>query len=485
MTWHWKELLPVDRYMVRTADYLHEVHQKVLTLLYQPLVGSIAYSLYMTLWSELKRDDYWSEEQTHRQLMLMMGVDLTAIFQERKKLEAIGLLRTFKTKADGVTTYLYELQPPMPPQQFFENDVLSVYLFNKLGKTQYRKLRERFVVDVIDKETFTETTYGFDEVFTSLHHSEIVSNHESEMVDSLALYEHQQFVSERKGESFHFTEKSFDFELLKKDLSSFIVPEHTLTPEVKETILRLAFVYRIEPLQMSRILQQSLVHDDEVDIGELRKRTQEWYKLEHGNEPPTLALQTHPLKHRTMANQQPQTEEEKVIALYETTPPLTLLESRSDGAKVPLADLKIVESLIVDYQLLPGVVNVLLDYVLLRNDMKLSKSLIEKIAGHWARKKVKTVTEAMTLAKEEHRKLETWKKQDSAKTSGKTTVKKKNPRRDQLPKWLIEEEKRLQEQQSAVRENLGASTMDLDEERRRFERLMEERRQRKQWKEEG
>ena len=64
-------------------------------------------------------------------------------------------------------------------------------------------------------------------------------------------------------------------------------------------------------------------------------------------------------------------------------------------------------------------------------------------------------------------------------------MKKKNPRRDQLPKWLIEEEKRLQEQQSAVRENLGASTMDLDEERRRFERLMEERRQRKQWKEEG
>ena len=35
--------------------------------------------------------------------------------------------------------------------------------------------------------------------------------------------------------------------------------------------------------------------------------------------------------------------------------------------------------------------------------MKLSKNYIQKIAAHWARKKVKTVREAMKLAIEEHR----------------------------------------------------------------------------------
>lgn len=81
------------------------------------------------------------------------------------------------------------------------------------------------------------------------------------------------------------------------------------------------------------------------------------------------------------------TEEEKMIKLYERTPPLTLLEKRSDGAKVAAADARIVESLIIDYQLYPGVVNVLLDYVLWQNDMKLTKAFIDKIAAHWARKK--------------------------------------------------------------------------------------------------
>ncbi|WP_017726626.1 replication initiation and membrane attachment family protein [Halalkalibacterium ligniniphilum] len=483
MSWHWKELLPVDRYTVRTADYLNDLDQKVVTLLYQPLIGTMAYGLYLTLWSELERDEYWSKEQTHRHLMLMMGVTLENIYQERKKLEAIGLLRTYKRKDQETTSYLYELQPPMSPQQFFENDVLSVYIYNRLGKSQYLALRDRFMVDVVDKNEYVETTYSFDEVYTSLHHSEIVSNHQSEMGEALSMSEKQELLYKRGEDELSFAKSSFDFELMKNDLSSYIVPENVLTEEVKQTILRLAFVYRIEPLQMSRILQQALIHDDEVDIGELRKRAQEWYKLEHGNEPPTLAMQTQPVKHRTMVKKEAQTEEEKVVALYETTSPLTLLESRSDGAKVPLADVKIIENLLIDYQLLPGVVNVLLDYVLMRNNMKLSKSLIEKIAGHWARKKVKTVVEAMKLAKEEYNQSEERKKQiEQGKHLGRPPAngRRKNTRRDTLPKWLLNEQANLEQNQNVAAKK--ETTKSFDEEKREFERLMEERKLRMQRK---
>ncbi|ARK31686.1 replication initiation and membrane attachment family protein [Halalkalibacter krulwichiae] len=442
MTWHWKELLPVDRFTIRTSHYITDIDRLTLTLLYQPLIGAVAHSLYLTLVAQLEKDEYWSDEQTHRQLMLLLGAPLEVIFEERKKLEGIGLLRTFKRKEeDGETIYLYEIQPPMTPKQFFENDVLSVYLFNRLGKNQYRQLRDRFTLDQIETEEFTELTYGFDEVFASLHHSEMVSNLKSETGSALRVESGKQLLNS-EHESFSFENQSFDFDLLEKSVSSFIVPTEVFTAEVKTLIGRLAFVYRIEPLEMASVVQQALIHDDKLDADELRRKVQEWYKIEHGNEPPSLGLQQHPAAYQTMQNQEPATEEERAIKFYETTPPLTLLEIRSGGGKVAAADAKIVESLLVDHQLLPGVVNVLLDFMLWSQDMKLSKALIDKVAGHWSRKKVKTVQEAMQLALHEQGKANQQSKKTNVAYNKKTTRSNHQPKRDKLPKWLLAEKEK-------------------------------------------
>ncbi len=291
MTWHWKELLPVDRFSVRTSQYISEMDRLTLTLLYQPLTGALAHSLYVTLMSQLERDQYWSSEQTHRQLMLLLGVSLEIIYEERKKLEAIGLLKTYKRKDEDGSTYVYELQPPMTPKQFFENDVLSVYLFNRLGKTHYRHLRERFMLDALPLDEYVELTYAFDEVYASLHHSEMVSSLQSETGKALQLNRDKALISRDHNEEILFENQQFDFELLEKSLSKSVVPEGFLTDDVKKLIGRLAFVYRMEPLEMSSILQQVLIHDDKIDPNELRKRAQEWYKVEHGKEPPALGFQ--------------------------------------------------------------------------------------------------------------------------------------------------------------------------------------------------
>ncbi|GAE28302.1 helicase loader DnaB [Halalkalibacter wakoensis JCM 9140] len=437
MTWHWKELLPVDRLCVRTSNYITDLDRLTLTLLYQPLIGAGAHSLYASLLSQLEKDQYWSNELTHRQLMLLLGVSLEVIYEERKKLEGIGLLKTYKRKDEGGgATYLYEIQPPMTPKQFFENDVLSVYLFNRLGKSHYRALRERFTIDQISHEDYTEMTHAFDEVFVSLHHSEMVSNLQSETGNALQINKEKELLSTNEGIEMIFTQ--FDFSLFEKSLASFIVPEEILTDDVRKMITRLAFVYQIEPLEMSSIVQQALLHDEKLDLQQLRKKAQEWYKVEHGNEPPGLGLQKQPVNHQTMAGIEPKTEEERTIKFYETTSPLELLEIRSNGGKVPVADAKIIESLLIDHQLLPGVINVLLDFMLYSHDMKLSKALIDKIGGHWARKKVHTVKEAMQLALVEQQKTTKEKTKGSQSEPQKRSGQRKQPqKRDKLPKWLI------------------------------------------------
>ena len=114
-----------------------------------------------------------------------------------------------------------------------------------------------------------------------------------------------------------------------------------------------------------------------------------------------------------------------------------------------------------EQKLEPGVTNVLIYYVMLKTDMKLSKNYIQKIAAHWARKKVKTVREAMKLAIEEHRQYLDW---ADGKTNGAARGK-KTVREEKRPDWMKEEENGNKPEQPAL------SAQDLEEQKKK---MMEE-----------
>ncbi|SDH74998.1 replication initiation and membrane attachment family protein [Alteribacillus bidgolensis] len=464
MSLHWTELLPIDRYAVRTADQLGNREHKTLQLLYQPLTGATAISLYNMLWSKLEKDCFWSGEATHHELMAMLNLPLDDIYDARRILEGIGLMRTFRRQEEKSTFFIYELQPPMTPAQFFQNDVLSVFLYNKLGKDRYIQLRSRFLIEAVDTRAYSEVTAAFNDVFSSLQYSEINPRNNLSNVE-----EDKELEGDYHEQNIHFNESAFDFDLLKADLPVFIKGDKLLNEPIKSVIRRLAFVYRLDPLEMSRIVQQSLSNDDLIDEAELRRKVQDWYRFEYGSEPPALGLRTQPAQHRTMSEKEPVTEKEKMILFYEQTSPLAFLESISDGAKVPLSDVKLVESLIFDYQLQPGVVNVLIDYVLKTNNMKLNQNLVQKIAGHWSRKHIQTVKEAMDLAKKEY---QTRKQRQPAgggemNTAGQARSYRPYVRKDKLPKWL---ENGAQKADKPEKEILNDSS--LKKQKQQFEEML-------------
>ncbi|WP_332694419.1 DnaD domain protein [Halalkalibacter lacteus] len=70
-------------------------------------------------------------------------------------------------------------------------------------------------------------------------------------------------------------------------------------------------------------------------------------------------------------------------------------------SKLVKADLKVIKGLQSNFKLLDPVINVLIDFVLFTQDFRLPKSLIDEVAGHWSRKKVSTVKQAVELARSE------------------------------------------------------------------------------------
>ena len=87
------------------------------------------------------------------------------------------------------------------------------------------------------------------------------------------------------------------------------------------------------------------------------------------------------------------------------------------------------EHLLIDQKLQPGVVNVLLAYVLKVNNQKLNKNFIETIVGQWKRLNIETVEDAMKITEKEHKKMKKIIKKDTEK---KFTRKKE----ETLPAWF-------------------------------------------------
>jgi replication initiation and membrane attachment protein len=436
MSAHWKSVLPVDRYVVRLNGLLHDYDRKVLTRLYQPLMGARAYSLYMTLWSETDEDSLLGEPSTHHSLMTATQMNLQQIFDQRRKLEALSLLKTFVNDGKEARTFIYQLEPPLLPDKFFQDDVLSVYLYNRIGKQKYDDLKKRFSIPSMDQSNYQEVTAAFDEAFRSVHYSELMPT--AEIQEQKQLDEGYEWVGRHHSDGIHVIGEQFDFNLFMAHLSGLIVPKEAITAEVKETITTLAFVYNIEPLEMCRLVEEAYdVLGERFNVDALREKVREWYAFEYDENLPRLSFRTQPVKYQTMNGKEPKTESEKMAQAFETYSPFDILEQAAEGGKPAPADLKLVENLMSEQKLPAGVVNVLIDYVMKTQDMKLIPNYVKKIGAEWARRKIKTVEEAMNLATAENKKYQGW---APKKGSYKKSPSKKPKRKEPLPKWMTEKD---------------------------------------------
>ncbi len=456
MKQHWMELVPIDRYIVHSSSILHDFDRNVLTNLYQPLIGSGAFSLYMSLWGELEKQKMWGKDTTHHTLMIMMDMPLQKIYQYRQKLEAIGLLKTYLSEKDNVRHFVYEISPPLSPKAFFDDMILAMFLYHRLGKTKYNQVRSTFLSPSFDTTGYQEVTSSFHDVFESVPPSEL------KKVEQIELQEEQVFHDRKEENSLQFSSDLFNFDLFYEGLADAVIPKKAITKKIKETIIRLAYLYGVDHIQMKNVIMSALDIDNTIDEEMLRKKVREWYQFQHGNQLPALVERTQPLQYQTMQNKEPATQEEKLIQQLELVSPRQLLIEMSGGAEPSSGDLKIIEDVMFNQKLPAGVINVLIQYVMIRTDMKLTKGYVEKIASHWARKKVKTVKEAMELAKEENRQYQEWAK---GKSTTKRATNRQAVRTEMVPDWVNKEEEQ-QPQETAEAEQ---KRKEIEEKLKRFQ----------------
>ena len=406
-------VLPADTYTVINKTMLNDKDKKILSMLYQPIIGNTAVSLYYTLLDDLDKQEVMSDDFTHYHLICTMQLKLEDIVVAREKLEAVGLLKSY-FKKDRIQQYVYLLYSPILPAEFFNHPILNVVLFNNLGKKEYEKVLSYFKVPRVSLKDFQEVTASFDEVFTSTLGT---------------IREVENDVRDRDSNDLVFHNK-IDFNMIIEGIPESQRHERCFSEDVKELIQQLAFIYQLDTYAMLGLIRNSLNEKGFIDKTLLRKSCREYYQFDHAGNLPTLIYNKQPdfLK-------KPEGDSSKwakMVYTFENITPYQLLKAKYKGAEPTDRDKRLIESLLIDQKLAPGVVNVLISYVLKVNHEQLKKSYVETIAEQWKRLNIETVEDAMRYTEKEHKKLHKLvnDKKDN-KTTNKTEV---------LPAWFNQEQ---------------------------------------------
>lgn len=407
-------ILPADTYTVVNKTIIKDFDRKLITMLYQPIIGYTATSLYFTLIDDLDKRELMSEDLTHHHLMSTMQLKLDEIVVARKKLEAVGLLRTYYKK-DTINQYIYLLYSPMPAQEFLNHPLLNIVLYNNLGKKEYDKVVDFFKVPKIIIKDYEEITSSFNQVFRTVSGNVLIEN------ENIQKEEHNKINIKDK----------IDFNLLISSIPKNIVSDHCFNDEIKDLINNLAYTYDIDDFNMQGLVKNCINEKGLIDKQELRKSARNFYQFENDGRLPTFVYSKQPdyLKLPEGDN----SKWGKTVYTFESVHPYDFIRSKYKTGEPSKRDLKIIENLLVDQKLTPGVINVLLDYVLRVNNQKLNKDYIDAIAGQLNRLHVETVEEAMAALKKERTRL---KKYFEEKNNKQVVYKKKNEEKENLPEWI-------------------------------------------------
>lgn len=379
-------LLPADSYVVINKTILHDEDRKIITSLYLPVIGMDAVMLYFLLWSDLDSSSIVSSDFTHQKIVSNLRMTINEVEDARSKLEAIGLIKTL-VKEGNVNNYIYELYSPVSATEFLSHPILSIVLYSNIGKKEYDNLIKTFKMPRFNTSGYTDITKNFNDVFEST----CMTSYDLSLEDI------------RKYNKLKLNINSnFDFNFLISSMPKNLDTSKMFSKDIKELIINLSFIYDIDAIKMANIVKVSLNDNGTINRESLRKNSRNFYQFSNGGLLPTIIDNNQPEYLRKPIGDT--SRRAKMIYTFETISPRELLINKNNGNEPTRRDLKLIEDLLVDYKLKPGVVNVLLDYAINVNNKKLTRGFVETIAGEWQRKGIETVEDAMNNCEKVHKK---------------------------------------------------------------------------------
>lgn len=243
---------------------------KVLTLLYQPLLGSIPYTLYLTLYTLSNLETGISKEYMQKELLNMLNIKSKEHINSRNKLEALGLLVVFQ---DG-DEYIYSLKPPMTAKEFLNDTIFGSYLQDQIGENQMKNLISEFRLSAIDLLKYENITKSFNEVYEVKH------------LELLNTGNHLRGSSKNNGTK--IVNDKFQYDKFLELIPNRLKRAHLFNPVVKSNIEKVAYIYQFTNEDMYEVYTNSSAKGELPSDEKLRLQANLYYQNVYGAQKPEI-----------------------------------------------------------------------------------------------------------------------------------------------------------------------------------------------------
>ena len=402
-------LNPKDKFTIINKSNSTDYDKKILTDLYQPIVGSLSILIYMTLFNQVKADTLLSKELDHESILRILGINMDLFRVNKEKLEGIGLIKTYKKNSE----FIYVLYKPLDAFSFFNNPLLNTLLYNNLGNKLYKDILKEYKNIKIDLSEYSEVTKSFDQVFKTtslltLNNMDVI-NYEYAKIKMASV---------------------IDFEFVLDGLPN-------ISESLKEDLNNIAFLYNLKDSELRELVLYSLNAKNILDLDVLLNRARDLYVFENSSLP-TLKY----IKMKT--SDENETKKEKLIKTFQNTSPFVYLKSKYKSGSPSKLEMKIIEDLLFKSKMEPEVINVLISYVLTVNNQKFTKNYVDTIASQWLRLGIKTAEAAMKHCTE-----------FKSPTKNKTKV--TNSKKEEiLPDWFDQKQEKEETEDKSLQDLLNS-----------------------------
>jgi replication initiation and membrane attachment protein len=378
-------------YVINHVD-VTPAKQRVLTRLYQPLIGAQAQALYLTLAFEYNALPLNSDYQSLVQLQEQTGQSLKAIFDSLHKLEAVSLVTTYTSENQVLGRVLkFKLGEILSAQAFFDEFLLASLLKEKVGEESFKRLKTDFQTSIIKVgDHDQDVSASFFDVF---HLSQ---------ADLANLPAAQ---PQPKPQSVLKAKTPVDWQELSDLLARYHLPVGTVDSH-RQQIQQVMGFYHYTEEQFADLVASTLIPGQEK---------LDFQKIENAASSQAQNKQAQDLRQRLTKQKSAEQvinnlgkQDQALLKQALTLPPLEFLTrcKRGKGGYVAAQERRVIFNLQNRTGLTPELVN-MVAYVALRYDSILTQQRADRIANSWLENGVTTAAGAISFVKQYDQKTKT------------------------------------------------------------------------------
>ncbi|AOF54625.1 replication initiation and membrane attachment protein [Maize bushy stunt phytoplasma] len=392
----------LNLFQIKNSVFLSLEDHQSLSLLYQPLIGTHALGIYHIL-ATLKPNIFYQ----HQFLFDLSAVSKNDFLEAQEKLEALNLLQTFCNSE--TQERIYWLNLPCRSQEFFKDPLFSNFLLSEVGEATFLSLQNHFSKEASTKknnwDAFQDISKKFDDLFQV---------QKMDLPTDFTCPNNQTNSSPRQ-----FLNNAFDYKLFLQKLPQRFKKPSLTCNQTSDFIQKLSLVYNLDEATLSEIYQKTFPKPSEIELSKLSLGVKRYYQMNTQNQNLVFAKKTQYNEQDTIALLKRKDSTQRIIINH---CPKNMQATAADT----------VFQFMERNNLEPGLVNVLLTYILERKGFVPSVVYLEKILKSWEQKGIFDTETAYDFYMEQE------------KTQSQTKFR-SNLKKPQIsPKWLEDFKKKKQ-----------------------------------------